>query len=47
MRIDLCRCKGKDWVVIVDYLTGFIEVPELQQTLATTVIDPISKATLC
>ena len=41
--IDLCRCNGKDWVVIVDYLTDFIEVSELQQTLATTVIDAIKQ----
>ena len=41
--IDLCRCKRKDWVVMVDYLTDFIEVSELQQTLATTVIDAIKQ----
>ena len=41
--IDLCRCKGKDLVVIVDYLTDFIEVSELQQTLATTVINAIKQ----
>ena len=41
--IDLCRCKGKDLVVIVDYLTDFIEVSELQQPLATTVINAIKQ----
>ena len=41
--IDLCRCKRKDWVVMVDCLTDFIEVSELQQTLATTVIFAIKQ----
>ena len=41
--IDLCRCKGKDLVAMVDYLTYFIEVSELQQTLATTVINAIKQ----
>ena len=40
---DLCRCKRKDWGVIVDYLTDFIVVLELQQTLTTTVIKAIKK----
>ena len=37
--LDLFCCKGKDYLVVVDYLTDFFEVAELPNTLASAVVN--------
>ena len=37
--MDLFYCKGKDYLVVVDYLTDFFEVAELPNTLASAVVN--------
>ena len=36
--MDLFQCKGRDYLIIVDYLTDFFEVSNLSNTLAVTVV---------
>ena len=36
--MDLFTCKGKDYLVVVDYLTDFLEVSELSNTVAAMVV---------
>ena len=36
--MDLFTCKGKDYLIVVDYLTDFLEVSELPNTVAATVV---------
>ena len=38
MGLDLFRSKGKDNLIIVDYLTDFFEISPLSQTLTSDVI---------
>ena len=37
--MDLFKCKGKEFLIMVDYLTDFFEVSELPNTLASTVVE--------
>ena len=37
--MDLCQCTGKDYLVVVDYLTDFFKVAELSYTLASAVVN--------
>ena len=41
--MDLFKCKGKDYLVIVDYLTDFFEISELSDTTSATVIKATKK----
>ena len=36
--MDLFQCKGRDYLILVDYLTDFFEVSNLSNTLAITVV---------
>ena len=36
--MDLFAVKGKEYLIIVDYLTDFFEVAELSNTMAATVV---------
>ena len=37
--MDLLKCKGKEFLIMVNYLTDFFEVSELPNTLASTVVE--------
>ena len=37
--MDLFKCKGKEFLIVVDYLTDFFEVSELPNTLASTIVE--------
>ena len=37
--MDLFKCKGKEFLIMVDYLTDFFEVSELPNTLASTIVE--------
>ncbi|KAL5515944.1 hypothetical protein EMCRGX_G001194 [Ephydatia muelleri] len=37
--MDLFKCKGKEFLIVVDYLTDFFEVSELPNTLAYTIVE--------
>ena len=37
--MDLFKCKGKEFLIMVDYLTDFFEVSELPNMLASTVVE--------
>ena len=41
--VNLWRCKGKDYLVVVDYLTDFFEVGELPSTLSVVVIQALKQ----
>ena len=36
--MDLFRCRGKDFLIIVDYLTDFFEIAELVEVTASVVV---------
>ena len=37
--MDLFKCKGKEFLIVVDYLTDFFEVSEQPNTLASTIVE--------
>lgn len=37
--MDLFCCRGKDYLVVINYLTDFFEVAELPNTLASAVVN--------
>ena len=41
--IDLFRFKGKDFLLIVDYLTDYFEISALKSTIAIVVVDAIKE----
>ena len=42
--MDLCRIKGKDYLIIVDYLTDFFELPDLPaSSLVKAVKQPFAR----
>ena len=41
--MDLFRFKGKDFLLIVDYLTDYFEISSLKSTIATAVVDAIKE----
>ena len=41
--VDLFRFKGKDYLLIVDYLTDYFEISNLKSTVVTVVVDAIKE----
>ena len=41
--MDLFKCRGKDYLVIVDYLTDFFEISQLSDTTSATAIEATKK----
>ena len=45
--MDLFKCKGKEFLIVVDYLTDFFEVLELPNTLASTINGGSNQERVC